>query len=731
MKIKYEKSNQYFVNPYNFVPTNIEKCESDNTKNDNSENELLTGYLKCSLKCITPLVIPDTENKYIIESLGNDKFHYGYPFLGMNQSEKSPRIPGSSIRGVIRNVYETITDSCFVTMKKDTMVSRRDRLTEKGILLYEDNQWNLYSAERFLLVTNKEKCKGGAGDFSFTNWEKEYGNDYYGKKVAFSFVIRNGKKYVKELSIKPRQGLKEGYLCIGEKTSSRQYQSIFQPKEKEERTITDKDMDRLDYVVKMYRNESINRNLNNEKQRHYGYKGYELAKRNGAIPIYYKNENGKLYMSLASMGRITYHKTLEEIEGVKRCEGVRNELCPACTIFGSAEGEKNGSRIRFIDGKCNNFSEEEVRFDELSSPRISYIPFYLEQKNKSSRYDVDYESGNVKIRGRKYYWHHQPKIEGNEWIECTERNATFHVLRNATFEFRVYFDGITREQLQLLSTSLHLGENKLEGELCHKMGHGKPLGYGSVKIKIDKCILRKYDENGWKLEEDAVYEDEKYSCNQDCWNALIEISRSNAISNDPVEYPKIIVNADEAGFLKEIEKTNEYASHKWFYQNYNFNNKRRKAHPEQSLRGIVNNEHLQHYEIHKIIVDGEITNCADGKFEVKCKEGIKGFLDVTDATESVLQYLKNNLDIGMTIQVYLVKYSEDEISFAIDDLDLLKPKRKHVLKINNREETVYLKNGLPVSVKNIKDIEKIKNNEKINVEVIGIEKGDLILQRIK
>jgi len=48
------------------------------------------------------------------------------------------------------------------------------------------------------------------------------------------------------------------------------------------------------------------------------------------------------------------------------------------------------------------------------------------------------------------------------------------------FEFDVYFENLTKEELALLIWCL-----ELENSMLHKLGHGKPLGLGTIKINID------------------------------------------------------------------------------------------------------------------------------------------------------------------------------------------------------------------------------------------------------
>lgn len=100
---QYVRNRSNFINPYNFVPVDLRNTGRANAA-ERSE-ELLTGYFQCQVRCRTPLAIPDVEHR---EDLGRQ--HYKYPFFSL---DGSPVIPGSAVRGVIRSVYETITDSCF------------------------------------------------------------------------------------------------------------------------------------------------------------------------------------------------------------------------------------------------------------------------------------------------------------------------------------------------------------------------------------------------------------------------------------------------------------------------------------------------------------------------------------------------------------------------------------------------------------------------------------------
>lgn len=72
--------------------------------------------------------------------------------------------------------------------------------------------------------------------------------------------------------------------------------------------------------------------------------------------------------------------------------------------------------------------------------------------------------------------------------EKNQFNSTMELVMSETekplFEFTVYYDGITKKQLDRLIWCINFGDNTKEGKMAHKIGHGKPLGLGSVKFLV-------------------------------------------------------------------------------------------------------------------------------------------------------------------------------------------------------------------------------------------------------
>lgn len=92
------------------------------------------------------------------------------------------------------------------------------------------------------------------------------------------------------------------------------------------------------------------------------------------------------------------------------------------------------------------------------------------------------------LRGRKYYWHHHPESISFNNVERTKLNKTIRPIKEGiTFNGELYFDGISKKQLNQLIYILNTGKDGLG----LKLGMGKPLGLGSVTCSVSSVEERK------------------------------------------------------------------------------------------------------------------------------------------------------------------------------------------------------------------------------------------------
>lgn len=404
-RTKYEQGSELFINPYNFVPTRPFKREDSNRKKltiqDSHKGQLYTGYFTCALVTKTPLAIPDHENKGLAEDDTDS-----YPFMTVNGKKT---IPGSSLRGTFRSIYEAITNSCMLTDAGEDIITGREGVGKPynpGVLMKDRNgNWQLYQAERIPLVVeddwHKPIEKKSQKDFwrfpnAHTEWDGTISVDKNDKGYSWGDPVwvkddqeasyfktnpKTGKPYPvwgKTVSdIKPRDGhkkpdysYKQGYLFVGEAIDSKHAESVFVIKKDKdgEQTVSAFDrqkmplyLNRLQSILDDYNNTSINRNLEptdeNAKQ-HFGYKRfakvYEKAEQGrGAVPLWYQVTDGKLELSLAQIGRTAYENTLSRLQNFRTPCKSREDVCEACALFGMVGDESVGSRVRFTDAFCD------------------------------------------------------------------------------------------------------------------------------------------------------------------------------------------------------------------------------------------------------------------------------------------------------------------------------------------------------------------------------------------
>ena len=261
---------------------------------------------------------------------------------------------------------------------------------------------------------------------------------------------------------------------------------------------------------------------------------------------------------MAQVSRRVFDQTVPKMLGEhNKCSG-KTGYCPACSLFGTlGENSPVNSKLRFSDAVAyeNTKIGELITIPELSSPKITSLEFYSDREDKSRTWT--YDDKGVELRGRKFYFHSTPQIAN----ELNKRNmATRPVIGGSEFEFKVFFDRISEKQLKQLLWVLTIGNNEKNSSLMHKVGAGKPVGYGSVKITVDDVVLRKFDGEYQVVRETF----DSYNVSEDLFQekeALAQfklISNYNYVQGKTVSYPI----ADDGK-----NNSNSKAPHQWFLSN--------------------------------------------------------------------------------------------------------------------------------------------------------------------
>ena len=462
-KGKWQETNESFVNPYSFMPVRGTVIRTD------PEQGTLSGKIICTIKAVTPLAIPDHERKQISNDLSE---HYIYPFF--SKADGTHLISGSSVRGVVRSMFETITNSCFSVNNNNILSARHSHQRLPGILKKVDGKWQLFSARK--------------------------------------------NKYNPDIPLNGDQVLRVWY-DIGRQHNVKSVFTIGTPVQCSE----------LEKAVNDYRECLEIYRKNAEKEGGFKFELYNRStntlNEKGMTPLFYelvgKGDQQIVYLSPAQISRSVFHNKLNDLldDHISCMYGDGEKLCETCTLFGiiSKNGKARASRVRFSDAKEVNFiSAGYHTLKELASPKTTSVEFYTERPDNAVAWNYDYktvryekkpimfkgksrsmdvpvrELADASVKGRKFYLHtEQNKYETSE---VTKRNSTMELAdMGSTFNFDVYFDNITEKQLSRFVWTLTLGENTEDSFRLYKLGHGKPLGLGSAKIIVDKVLIRNYD----------------------------------------------------------------------------------------------------------------------------------------------------------------------------------------------------------------------------------------------
>lgn len=109
------------INPYEFIKL------PDKKRKQYEDEDKHTGVIEYTIKTYTPLFIPNSStdkafkiSDEVLQKKSEEHKSYDfYSYTMLNENERydeiyhQPVIPGSEVRGMVRNLYETLTDSCM------------------------------------------------------------------------------------------------------------------------------------------------------------------------------------------------------------------------------------------------------------------------------------------------------------------------------------------------------------------------------------------------------------------------------------------------------------------------------------------------------------------------------------------------------------------------------------------------------------------------------------------
>lgn len=501
--------------PYNFVPLNECVVKAQDIPEFNKfHDDRISGYIDLLITTKTPIYIRRDKEESDFFSIKN-----GLPI-----------IPGSSLRGMVRNLVEIVSFGKFNFVDKDRRLYYRDvagksslknlymqKIKQKkaGFLKYENGKYVIITTnyDRFPNITKEFIIEKNNGDYKiWSGMIQGKKKNWIIKKIDDSSCIELIDKDIKDYQNDENRNIPEYYN-----------------------------------LIKMAKN---------KKFKHPN--GQEISLDDG-VPVFfvqYKDKAGKNRVAFGHTGffRLPYELTIGDHvpDNLKS----NDTIDFAEAIFGKES--KWASRVFFEDAvlekEQNDIFIEETSPKILSSPKPTAFQLYLEQpkgENTGLKELKHWDDKDALIRGYKLYWHRNTPDDGSKYswkvgkieinyndfikflekanisldksvilnsknivkdnkkiiINCLyeelpieekkelkeyllweETKAQYTIIkpikRNIKFKSRIRFENLTKEELGALLFVLDLPENHY-----HKIGMGKPLGLGSIEIKPSLFIV--------------------------------------------------------------------------------------------------------------------------------------------------------------------------------------------------------------------------------------------------
>ncbi len=536
--------------PYNFVPLPKKIYtvnEKDLPKHDRFVEDAHSGYIDLTIKTLTPLFIRGP----VVQENGkwNDRDSRLRP-EPFKAPDGRPMIPGSSLRGMIRSIVEILSFSkiqpvtderpFFRTVGNDRLGrAYRTRMMPNGtkpsggFIKKEGDRWVIVPAKEVLRADHFRLNKltlgipGRPNPNYYPNWKGQHQKCWFERDDRANFKI-------KFITLDQKPGLEEGILVLSGSAPRKKADFIFVENNESNSAIEipQSQWDRFHSEDQITQWQQIAYPKNKPNPRSRKYDGHL---RDGE-PVFFlcdgekksdENPDGLLFFGRAQMFRFPYDLSPLDLipEHIKNAGLDLTEAMFGKVPQGKIKG-KNAIKGRLVFEDALAISGEPGWFEEtivpkiLSSPKITCFPHYLDQENVANSYGLKtyLEDDKATIRGHKLYWHrwdNSAEIDSAQGLrmikELNNHDSLLGELRkgepddkqhtvirpvkpHVTFSGRVHFENLNDIELGALLAAI-----KLPGNCAHKLGMGKPLGMGSVKIEANlNCVSGSERYSSWE-----------------------------------------------------------------------------------------------------------------------------------------------------------------------------------------------------------------------------------------
>lgn len=250
------------------------------------------------------------------------------------------------------------------------------------------------------------------------------------------------------------------------------------------------------------------------------------------VPVFFMIKDNELkHFGLAYMYKIPYNFRVKDClpDDHRSTDPDFAEL-----IFGNQDAGLKG-RVQISHAKCHKNQGTFTIKPLMGSPKASYYPIYLQQKQgvdeEISGDYINYSKDNAWLKGWKRYPVHTRPAQIGQVDERQQNNISAAEMLEAgsTFKFQIRFHNLKRAEIGGLLNAITL----MQSDGYHSIGFAKPYGFGTVQLNM-------IDNTSLKGELDAYYSafDNEVSRQIPGWqkksqiSELLLMSKSQNIDNE-------------------------------------------------------------------------------------------------------------------------------------------------------------------------------------------------------
>jgi CRISPR-associated protein (TIGR03986 family) len=579
--------------PYNFVPLPEQVVPAEpRPTHDAYHKDRHTGRIACTITTASPLYVRCgyTPEEYAalseksFDQMTEEERHKRAQFFNLGDPN-TPMIPGSSLRGMLRALVEIasygkmekVTDvprffyRAVAAQKADPLAAPYKgqlRNVRAGYVARRGSQWFIRQARA---INNETFIKVREQDIPITlGLVRLNSPNYHIQTMEVSFTTRHLKpsprspqgRTVVDLIDKPGIHPESGWLVTSGNMIETGQQGQRSPRKSHAVVLSsgDQEWKIADAAVEDYRN-----GLSDYQIEQLGPQGVLVEGR----PVFYceppRGEREVVYFGHSPNFRLPYrfpgsNRAATPLDFVP--ESLRSEVVidVAEAIFGVVRRKKQSQdaiqaiagRIfvgdaRLTEGQDDPFvSAAPLTTQILGSPKPTTFQHYLVQPNDDQATLKHYASRpgeETVVRGHKLYWH---KGENPDFalptdqrdINESQKTSIRPIKPGVHFTFEISFENLSDVELGAL---LWVLEKAANDDYRLKLGMGKPLGLGAVKIESQVYVSKRDRRYATLFAGDTwASGEEEFQRQQDCLEAF---------------HRHVLEHSGEPNSYQEIDKT--------------------------------------------------------------------------------------------------------------------------------------------------------------------------------